>query len=128
MREEFAEDSLVLMIFSVLVLLGCILFPALMIFSIAYDIFWWSPVLIINLVCFILALIFSKKLERHGRAQKIRLRIQSKRPWMSLADYGANYGKVRIKGSERKSQSSEESWALKKVLEKSKFEPRFKKP
>lgn len=116
-REEIAENGLVIMILSFFVLLGCILFPALIIFSLVYGIFWWFLILI-NVICFIMALIFGRTLERHDRAQKIRLRIQSKRPWMSLADYGASFGKVEDKSSKRKMQNSEEVWVLKKILEK----------
>ncbi|MEM0330182.1 MAG: hypothetical protein QXU31_03940 [Archaeoglobaceae archaeon] len=117
MTEKIEKDSLLIMILSVLVLLGCILLPTLMIFSLLYGIFWWFLILI-NLGCFILALIISKTLERHNNAQKIRLKIQSKRSWMSLADFGASYGKVESRASKRKSQNSDEGWILKKVLER----------
>ncbi|MEM2726905.1 MAG: hypothetical protein QXV61_01440 [Archaeoglobaceae archaeon] len=127
--EDSTENSMLIMAFITVVLFGCIVFPTLIILFFFSGIFWEIPVFF-TAVCLILSLIISKNIEKHKKAQKIRSGVKSKRIWMSLADYGASYGRIEKRRSKKKSSTAQEDdrWSyLRRILERSDNEMKTKK-
>lgn len=96
------------------------MFPTLIILFFLEGLFWELPALLTAL-CFLLSLLISRNIGRYKRIDKIRSGVKSRRKWMSLADYGASYGKIEKRSSKKKqaSENVEDKWSyLKKVLEK----------
>lgn len=69
-----------------------------------------------------MTLIIGKRFEKRKKAYRIRDFVQSKTGWMSLADFGASYGRLEKKTSKRKPQvNTEDRWSyLREILGNSK--------
>ncbi|MEG9194063.1 MAG: hypothetical protein V6S10_01890 [Candidatus Methanoglobus sp.] len=94
MREdEFIERGGLLTVFITLVILGCIILPALDVLLLLQG-SNWIPITGLTLVLLIPAVIIARSIERYLRGESFRSRIYSKRRWMSLADFGASYGRI----------------------------------
>lgn len=112
--------STLIIAFVTLVVLGGILLPAVTIFRSLLGLSWDLPAFL-TIIFLLLSLILSRYIEREKRAQKIRNRVQSKSGWMSLADFGASYGRLEIKKSKRKVQvNMDDRWSyLREILSNS---------
>lgn len=127
--EETIENGKLIMAFILLAILGGIVFPTFAVLFLLMDLLWIIPILFAT-ICFILSLIIIKNIEMHKKAQKIRSRVKSRRTWMSLADYGASYGRIEKRSSKKKPPTTQEEdrWSyLKRILEKSNNETKNKK-
>ncbi|MEM0215240.1 MAG: hypothetical protein QW384_04565 [Archaeoglobaceae archaeon] len=127
--EDSTENPMLIIAFITVVLFGCVVFPTLIILFFLSGKFWEIPVFF-TAICLILSLIISKNIERRKKAQKIRSGVKSRRIWMSLADYGASFGKIEKRRSKKKSSivQEEDRWSyLRRILEKSDSEVKIKK-
>lgn len=105
----------VLVIFVSFVILGGILLPALAVFLTLSGI-GWEICAVLSLAFITISLILSKRLEKVKKAEYIREGVQSKRRWMSLADFGARYGRIQMRG--KKEIKDEDGWSyLRKALD-----------
>ncbi|MCS7144437.1 MAG: hypothetical protein NZ879_05380 [Archaeoglobaceae archaeon] len=127
--EDVPENGMLIMTFITLVILGTVVFPTLIILLLLAGLSWIIPVSL-TAICLLLSLLIGKNIERHERAQKIRSGVKSRRTWMSLADYGASYGRIEKRSSKKKPPTTQEEdrWIyLKRILEKSNNETKNKK-
>jgi len=126
--EEKPESNILIMSFVTFLIIGCILLPSLLIFSIVMFL-QWEIQAVLSVIFLLLSLILGKNLEKLKRAQKIRSSVRSRRTWMSVADYGVTFGGLERRKPKRgqSKDSNDSGFYLKSVLEKSKSEMRIKK-
>lgn len=126
--EESTESSMLIMAFITFVILGCIVFPTLIVLFFLSSLPWEIPVFF-TAMCLFFSSIIIRNMEKRKKAQKIRSGIKSKRTWMSLADYGASYGRIERRSKKKPSTSQEEDrWSyLRRILERSDSELKSKK-
>ncbi|MCX8172953.1 MAG: hypothetical protein N3D09_05025 [Archaeoglobaceae archaeon] len=116
---ESVKNGMMMMVFIFLVVVGCILLPTLAVLRMLMG-SSWELFALLTLMFLFLSITLGKSMEKEKRIEKIRSAIQS-RSWMSLADYGASFGKIEKRSSKKKRapEHEEEKWLyLKKVLEK----------
>lgn len=112
------KESIVIVIFVSLVILGCVLLPALTIMRFSLG-FGWEIGALLSIACLIFSLRIIKNVEKKKKSKAIREKVQSCKKWMSLADFGVSYGRIEKRGRKGKEVNQEvDRWSyLRKILD-----------
>lgn len=113
-------DASLLTVFLTAVIIGCVLLPALVIFCVLLELPWINPA-ILMIISLLLSLKIGKNIERQRKAQLIRSKVEIRRKWVSLADYGASFGEIETMGSKMRGRKREEDkWSyMRRIFERS---------